>query len=140
MTGRRVKAVMAAMMVMALVTGAVALQAQRGRGEDWVLLGERIVTDRADHDTIEVSASRGAFTALKFEVRGHAVDFRKVTIKFGNGDDQNVELRDSIPAGGATRVIDIPGSERIIRKIDFWYDAKTFGRGGRATVRALGRR
>jgi hypothetical protein len=127
-------------MVAVVWAGVVALQAQRGRGDAWVQLGERNVTDKADHDRITVAASRGTFTAVKFEVMRHAVDFHKVVIHFGNGDDQNVELRNTIPAGGSSRVIDIDGANRVIRSIEFWYDASTMGRGRTATVRALGRR
>jgi len=115
-------------------------EAQRGRGQQWTLLGQRTVTDKADHDTIVVTAARGTFTAVKFEVQRHAVDFHRVVIHFRNGDDQKVELRNTIRAGGESRVIDIDGNDRVIRSIDFWYDANTIGRGGSATVRVLGRR
>lgn len=120
------------------VCTAIALQAQRGKAE-WVVLGERVVTDRGDHDSINVTAGRGAFEAIKFEVKNHAVDFHRVVVHFGNGDDQNIDLRATIPAGGESRVIDIDGVNRVIKSIDFWYDAKTLGRGGRAVVRSLGR-
>ncbi len=122
--------------VAVFLVGAVA-QAQRG--PRWELLGQRVVTDRADHDTIVVTAAKGTFTAVRFDVSGHAVDFHRVVIHFRNGDDQKVELRDTIRSGGSSRVIDIDGRDRVIRSIDFWYDAKTFGRGGKATVRAMGR-
>lgn len=128
------------LMFVAVLVGGLGLGAQRGRGDDWVMLGERTVTDRADHDTITVTAARGSFTALRFSVHERAVDFQKVVVSFANGGDQNIELRNSIPAGGTTRVIDIDGGNRVIRKIDFWYDAKTLGRGGKAIVRAHGRR
>jgi hypothetical protein len=36
-------------------------------------------------------------------------------------------------------VIDIEGRDRVIRSIDMWYDARSVGRGGAATVRVLGR-
>lgn len=135
---RRVSAVVASIVIVG--AAAAVLQAQRGRGDAWVVLGERNVTDKADHDRIAVPASRGTFTAVKFEVLRHAVDFRRVVIHFGNGDDQNVELRNTIPAGGSSRVIDIDGANRVIRSIEFWYDASTIGRGRTATVRALARR
>jgi hypothetical protein len=136
----RVRYGMAVIMVMAGVfAAACATYAQSGRGPNWAVLGDRVVTDRADHDTIRVGRDRGSFTAVKFEVRRHGVDFHRVVIHFANGEDQKVELRNSIPAGGETRVIDIDGSNRIITSIDFWYDAKTLGRGRSATVRSLGR-
>ncbi len=136
----RIRQVTAVAMVLAgILTGACATYAQSGRGPNWVSLGERVVTDRNDHDTIRVTGGQGSFTAVKFEVRRRAVDFHRVVIHFANGEDQNVELRNTIRSGGETRVIDIDGGSRIITSIDFWYDAKTLGRGNSATVRSLGR-
>ena len=120
------------------VFAACAAHAQPGRG-NWVLLGQRNVTDRGDHDTVTVTGAKGDFTAIKIAVQRHAVDFHRVVIHFRNGDDQNVELRNTIRAGGESRVIDIDGRDRVIRSIDFWYDAKTIGRGGSAAVRVFGR-
>jgi hypothetical protein len=124
--------------VFAMMAAVAAVQAQGGRGR-WVQLGERVVTDRQDHDTIGVGQDRGTFRAVRFDVSGHAVDFQRVVIHFKNGDDQKLELRHTIPAGQSSREIDIPGTDRVIKSIDFWYDAKTMGRGGKATVRAMGR-
>lgn len=125
--------------VLVVVVAAAGSMLAQGRGAQWVLLGSRIVTDRADHDTIKVTGEEGSFTAVKVEVRRHAVNFHRMVIHFGNGADQKVELRNTIPANGESRVIDITGGARVIRSIDFWYDAKTLGRGGRAVVRVLGR-
>lgn len=103
----------------------------------WVMLGERTVTDRADHDTIAVTGSRGNFRSIKLTVRERAVDFHKVVVHFANGSNFPVELRETIPAGGESRVIDLPGDRRTIKSVEFWYDAKSAGR--QALVRLFGK-
>ena len=108
-------------------------------GSTWVLLGERTVTDRLDHDTIAVTADRGEFSAIKVMVKKHAVDFHRFVVTYGNGDTQVIEVRRTIPAGGETRTVDFAGDRRVIKRIDFWYDAHTLG-GKRALVRAVGLR
>ncbi len=110
------------------------------RGPRWERLGSREVTDGADHDTIVVTAREGTFNAVQLRVQRRAVDFQRVVIHFANGDDQRLDLRATIPAGGESRVIDIDGANRVIRSVDFWYDAVTPGRGGRARVTMFGRR
>jgi len=120
--------------IMVLLVGSL-LQAQ-GK---WEVLGQRNVSDRADHDTIAVTRAKGTFKSIRFEVRRHAVDFERVVVHFANGDDQKIELRATIPAGGESRVVDLEGKARVIRTIDLWYDAHTLGRGGSATVRVVGR-
>lgn len=101
---------------------------------DWVLLGERTVTDRLDHDVIPVTITRGDFKAIKITVHRRGVDFHRVVVHYANGGDQEVEMRQTIPAGGETRAIDLRGGERVIRSVEFWYDARSV-RGRRAVVR-----
>jgi hypothetical protein len=103
----------------------------------WTLLGERLVSDRADHDVITVTSARGSFRQIKLTVNRHAVDFQKVVVHFGNGSDQTLAMRNTVPAGGETRAIDLEGTNRFIRSVEFWYDAKS--RGGRAMVRLYGK-
>ena len=108
-----------------------------GQGPAWVALGERTVTDRLDHDVIPVTIARGDFTRIKITVQRHGVDFHRVVVHFANGGDQEVEMRATIPAGGETRAIDLRAGDRVIRSVEFWYDARTI-RGRRAVVRLFG--
>ncbi len=127
---------MTALLFCAVSLGA-APRALRAQARDWVFLGERAVTDRLDHDLIPVTIARGDFTAIKITVRRAAVDFHRVVVHFANGGDQEVELRATIPAGGESRAIDLRAGDRVIRSVEFWYDARTV-RGRRAVVRLHG--
>jgi hypothetical protein len=120
-------------LTMAVMTAAPVLA-----GDGWVLLGTRTVTDRVDHDVVAVGADRGRFSSLRLEVRRHAVELRDVTVVFGNGDHQKLELRRVIPAGGSSRVLDLAGDDRVIQRIELRYDAQSVGR--KAVVRVVGRR
>jgi len=102
------------------------------------MLGQRAVTDRADHDVIAVTSERGTFKQIKLSVQRASVDFRRVVVHFGNGDKQELEMKNTIRAGGETRAIDIDGTDRVIKSVEFWYDANT-RRGRQATVRLLGK-
>jgi hypothetical protein len=109
------------------------------RGDGWTLLGERRVSDAVDHDTIPVTSARGDFRKLQFRVLDRAVQFRHVVVHFGNGDRQEIELRDVIPAGGRSRVVDLSGGDRVIRSIELRYDAQALG-GRTARVRVFAQR
>lgn len=106
---------------------------------DWDLLGSRQVSDRVDHDVIAVGARNGDFRRIKITVQRASVDFHRVVVHYGNGSDQRVELRNTIAAGGESRAIDLEGNDRVIRSVEFWYDANTI-RGRRAQVRVFGMR
>ena len=126
--------------LLCLLQAAVAAEAaRRPRYRGWELLGTRTVTDRADHDTIAVTAAKGTFRRLQIHVEGRAVQFRDMKIHFANGGVQDVELRNVIPAGGESRIIDIEGpGDRAIRSVEFWYDTQSLT-GKRATVRLYGK-
>lgn len=124
------------LLMLALLLLATPLAAGKLKG--WELLGERTVRDGLDHDAIAVTAAKGDFKSLKVVVRGHAVQFRSMRIHFGDGSEQAVELRDVIPAGGESRVIDVEGRDRVIQSVEFTYDAQS-RRGKRALIRLFGR-
>jgi hypothetical protein len=109
------------------------------RAEKWVFLGQRHVNDRAERDSIEVTASEGSFDAVQLRVKRSAVRFYKVTVVYGAGTSDDLELRDVVPAGGQSRALDLRGANRVVRRVDFTYEAKSLGRRG-AVVELYGRR
>ena len=48
----------------------------------------------------------------------------KLVVHYGNGETENIELRNNFSAGSESRVIDL----RVIQKIVFWYDTKNLAR------------
>lgn len=109
------------LMFFLLSLGVVASAQGRGRAPDrWEPLGRAYVDGRRDHDTIHVNSNL-SFRALQLEVRGGSIEFRRVVVHFDNGADHDLEIRDRIPSGGRTRVIDLPGERRRIRNVEFWY-------------------
>jgi hypothetical protein len=125
-----------AVLCLSCLLGALfAADASAGRRRGWELLGERTVSDAVDHDAIS-AIGQGSFRAIKFKVEGRAVELRDVKIHFASGGIEDVEIRRVIPAGGESRVINIRGRDRVIKRIELWYDAQSLG--GKATVKVLG--
>jgi hypothetical protein len=107
------------------------------QADDWDLLGERTVTHTMDHDQIVVGAKEGDFERIALRVKNAPVEFERVTVHFKNGEDQVVEMRDEVEAGGQTRAIDLSGDERIVKSVSFTYRTDERG-GGRAVVQLWG--
>ena len=110
-----------------------------GPASDWDHIGMRPVDFRVDHDVI-VSAGDGAFRAIRIEVEGGDLEMFDVKLTFGNGETFSPATRLYFREGTRSRVIDLPGAARIIRRIDFFYRSALFGAQGRATVHVYGRR
>src|SRR5689334_12655036 len=117
-----------------LLTFGVAADAQRGY---WQSLGTAYVDGRRDHDMIRVNA-RGSFTALQLGIKGGEIDFQRVVVHFENGGQQELAIRERIPAGGKTRPVDLNGERRRIESVEFWYSKPNWRT--RPRVQAWGRR
>jgi hypothetical protein len=107
------------------------------QADDWQLLGERTVNYTLDHDRIDVGTKEGDFERIALRVQNSPVEFERVTVHIKNGDDQVVEMRDEIEAGGQTRAIDLSGDERVIKSVSFTYHTEERDE-GRAVVQLWG--
>jgi len=116
--------------------------AQKSKAVDsaakWDYLGESNVDGHADHDTIKVGVTAGLYRAIQLKVSGGPVEFAKVIVHYGNGQSEPLEVRERIPAGGKTRVIDLPGERRVIKSVEFFY-AKADRISMRPRVRLFGK-
>ena len=108
-----------------------------GRFEGWDRLGSRRVTFRAERDVI-AAAGEGRFRKLMLVVDDADLELFNVRIVFGNGDVYSPETRLYFRENSRTRVIDLPGEARVIRRIEFAYKSVRGGGDGRAEVHAYG--
>ena len=111
------------------------LNAQR----DWIHLGDKHVDGHDDHDKISIGGSEGTFRQLQIRVREAAVTFDRVVVHFGNGADEELRFRQTIRAGGQTQPLDLRGTDRVIKSVEFWYEKAHWGE-RRPTVELYGRR
>ena len=98
----------------------------------WNKLGERWVQHGADHDTIVVGARDGTFRQVAVRVEHSSLQMFDITITFGDGTTFSPPTRLVFAKNSASRVIDLPGGARFIRRVDFRY-ANLPG-GGRAQL------
>lgn len=106
--------------------------------QQWVLIGAKKVSFLVDHDVIHVTGNDN-YSQLKVKVKDGPVHIIDMDVHFENGDKFDVALKQRIPKGGESRIIDLPGGSRNVRKIDFWYETKGL-RKGRGTVEVWGKR
>jgi hypothetical protein len=104
----------------------------------WERLGSRLVNGKGDRDTIQVGKLEGHFRSIRFRVKHSAVRMHDVVVVFGNGDKFSPPTRDTYDAGTSSRVIDLPGDKRVIRRIEFRYS--DLPGGGAAEVEVWGHR
>lgn len=124
--------------ILSLLFTAFLLVSFTGTAQKWERLGSRVVNYGLDKDVIHVGAHEGAFTKLRIVVKGGAINMHKMTIEYMNGEKDEVELRHNFSKQSASRIIDLNGNKRLIKKITFFYDTKNLAR-RRAAVHVFGR-
>lgn len=105
---------------------------------DWKFIGDKIANYSIDRDVLFVTGN-DIFTKVKIHVTDAPLNMYDMDIFFENGDKQNVGLKENFAQGSWSRVIDLPGNIRRIKKIEFVYDTKNVGR-GKARIAIWGKR
>lgn len=102
----------------------------------WDKLGERWVNGRADRDTIHVGRRDGRFRKLQVVVEHSALEMFDVRVVFADGSTYSPPTRMVFARNTKSRVIDLPGGARVIRRVEFRYG--NLPGGGRAQVELWG--
>ena len=104
----------------------------------WESLGHREVDFKNDHDQIDVGRSEGRFKQLQVRVKDAPIEISKMVVTFDNDQTFSPKIRQRFAEGSGTRIIDLPGNRRTIKRIDFDYKSIK-RREGKGTVEVLGR-
>jgi hypothetical protein len=103
----------------------------------WEKLGQRMVSFAADHDVI-LAGGQGRFNRLMIVVRDSALEMYDIKVTFGNGQHWSPATRLVFGEDTRSRIIDVPGADRFIRRVDFFYRSLGLA-SGRATVELWGK-
>jgi hypothetical protein len=96
-------------------------------GERWVNGGndhdkkDRKADHGKDHDTIVVGKSEGSFRKIMVVSEHSALELFDIEVHFGNGEKFSPNTRLVFDKNTRSRVIDLPGDARVIKKVDFRY-------------------
>jgi Protein of unknown function (DUF2541) len=122
----------------ALFTSTTVFAQGTARPDKWSLLGSRTVKHGLDKDEIMVTASEGVFDAVQIRVKRSGINMHKCVVHFGDGSTQDVDMKQDFKQGSESRLINLEGTNRVIRKVVFWYDTKNYRR-SRALVELWGK-
>jgi hypothetical protein len=88
---------------------------------DWNKLGERWVDGTHDRDVIPVGARQGAYRRIMIVVENSALEMHEVVVHFSDGSSFAPATRHVFAANTRSHVIDLPGTARNIRSVEFRY-------------------
>ncbi len=106
---------------------------QKDKGA-WEKLGVKKVNMQADHDVITVTANQGVYTKVKLKILKAPIHLLNMKIVFGSEAIENIVFDKLFTAGSGTRIIDLPGNKRIIKKVILNYKSIPVGKGKAVVV------
>lgn len=114
---------------MALALSALFLMSSQADGcksksGTWEKIGTRDVSYDLDKDEIIATRLEGIFTAIQVRVKNAPINMHKLEIQYGNGEIKEIDLRNNFAANSESKVIDLAGNKRVIKRAVFWYDTK----------------
>lgn len=110
------------------------------------LLGQTTLNHRTDSDLIYVvgncpSPRNMPVSAVRLEVHRRAAEIDFIAVQYGNGEWDQLDVRQYFAAGSSSRWIDLRGGARCVEKIKIVGDTEAFfGRGPKALVQVFGNR
>lgn len=100
-------------------------QPRPGTTGQWRFLGTVSAQTVKDHDIIVVAGPYDYFRRLKFKVTDSPIEMAYILVRYQDGGaPERIETRFNIPQGGESRVIDIRGTKRKLKSVEFWYRDK----------------
>lgn len=109
-----------------------------GVPKDRIMLGERSVAFKADHDVIQIGSYQGVFRSLFFVVEKNDIQIYNIVLTYGNGEREKINTRLNFGADSRSRSIAFEGGKRRIKTITFTYRTVGSWQEGRARVVVYG--
>lgn len=100
----------------AIVLGMVAVFSAGAEARE-VPIGSITYEARPEREVINVGGRDGEFRAFRFEVRQNDVEVLDIRIVYGNGQTEDVRVRQLFRAGSSSRVIELANPRRALRQI-----------------------
>lgn len=114
-----------ALAVLVATVSAASAQQWRSGDRDWELLGTVTQEQRVERQVIDVGRREGRFGRIGISVLDNDADVLDLKIVYGNGETEDVRVRENFRAGSRSRPIDIGGGrDRFIRQIEVTYKAR----------------
>jgi len=103
----------------------------------WRRIGKTVVSLNKEKDEIKILGST-KFAVIKFKVMGAPIDLVSMEAFYSSGNKQEIVVNASIKDAGESRVIDLNGGERRLKKVVFIYKTLPNYKNKRARVQLWG--
>ena len=86
----------------------------------WHKIGEVKADFKTETESISVLGA-DKFKSIKLKITDAPINIQDMKVYYESGDVEDITVRSEIKAGGETRVIDLKGPARELKKVSFTY-------------------
>lgn len=99
----------------------------KARPDTWIKLADRTVTHTVDHSELTIEGVHENLNAIRLKVVRGAINLHRCVVYYKDSQTQDFTILNSIPAGGESKVIELPRAGQPVTKLVFVYDTKNRG-------------
>jgi len=103
----------------------------------WHKIGETTANMKTEKDEIMVMGA-DKFKSLKIKVTDAPIHIASMVVYYDSGDSEDINLRLDFSAGTESRVIDLKGGPRTVKKVGFVYKTVANAKNDKAHVELYG--
>lgn len=103
----------------------------------WHKIGETTVSFAMDRDALTVLGA-DKFKAIKIKVTDAPIKVEDIEVYYENDTKEDIQVRSIFKKGGESRVIDLKGLDRNLKKVVFVYHSIPNWKGNKAHVELYG--
>lgn len=96
------------------------LSASPTRADAWLFLGARNLASGSEQETLNVTSERG-FRQLQLCVFNTPLQLNTVSVRFDDGQQQEVPVHNRIAHGACSQAIDLVNAPRHVRQVELGY-------------------
>ena len=93
----------------------------------WKVLGQTTVSEGVDRTQIMINAKKGTFRQIKLQVKKASVEIERLILHFEKDEKQVVWLKHDFKEGSWSKVVNVKGGKRAIKKVVFWFSQSDLG-------------
>src|SRR5689334_18058512 len=106
--------------LMATIVHAQKVEVLTSHKPGWHKIGETTASFKADRDAVTVLGADN-FKSILIKVTDAPIHFDDLEVYYDNDTKQDVQIRSDFKEGGESRVIDLTGGSRSVKKVVFKY-------------------
>ena len=103
----------------------------------WHKIGQVTANFKVDKDELTVLGA-DHFKAIKLKVTDAPIHIYDLDVYYESGDKEDIQVRQDLKKGGDTRVIDLKGNARPLKKVVFIYKSISNAKDEKAHVELYG--